>query len=299
MSKIEIWQDYYGHAQLDPRAVRAGCEPRYMISDTGATNAIVLVHGLTDSPFFMEAIGRYFHEAMGFNVYLPLLAGHGLKEPQGMQGVSLQQWIADVDFALDCAHASAENITVSIGGLSTGGALSIHRALHLPGQITGAIFLFSAALDLAGKYGDLKEFLLRLDPFAAIAGTIDDKNSLIGRNPYRYSRMDLHGATQLATLLDELDKHLIRARLTQPLFAAHSVADTTADIQGVEKLVECCTMSTFFCIGKEYGVPHASVVLQEDLKASNGSCLECKNPLFSAMIMDAHQFAKQHLKNVP
>jgi esterase/lipase len=234
MSKIETWHEYYQYARLDPNAVRPGCEPRYIVNDNPTTNTIVLVHGLTDSPFFMAAIGRYFHEEMGFNVYMPLLAGHGLKEPRGMQGVSLQQWIADVDFALDCAQASSGNIAISIGGLSTGGALSVHRALHLPERITGGIFLFSAALDLAGKYGDLdgdlQEFLLRLDPLTAILGTLEDKLDLIGKNPYRYARRDIHGATQLAVLIKELDERLVDARLNQPLFAAHSMADNTADI---------------------------------------------------------------------
>lgn len=302
MAKIETWHEYYTHAQLDPSAVREGCEPRYISNGAQASNTIILVHGLTDSPFFMEDIGRYFQEQMGFNVYIPLLAGHGLKEPRGMQEVSLQRWIADVGFALDWAHAAHANSTISIGGLSTGGALSIHRALHLPDRITGAIFLFSAALDLASKYGDLHgdltEFLLRLDPLAYVTGIVEDQKPLIGRHPYRYARRDIHGAAQLAALIGELDKCLATARLAQPLFAAHSVADQTADIEGIQKLIQCCTASEFFCIGKEYNVPHASVVLQEDLITSNGFLLEPKNPLFSKMMQAVHCFARQHLQNV-
>lgn len=298
MSAVKIWREYYDHAQLSPFDVRPGCEPRYIVSDAEPTNAIVLVHGLTDSPFFMAAVGCYFHEVMGFNVYIPLLTGHGLNDPNGMRGVTLQQWLADVGFAIDCAHATGDNVTVSIGGLSTGGALSVDRAFHLPDRITGAVFLFSAALDLAGKYGDLKEFLLRLDPITAMLGSIEDKKPLLGRNPYRYARMDLHGATQLAALLEELDRHLAGTRLRQPLFAAHSAADTTADIAGVEKLVHCCTTSSFFCIRKEENVPHASVVLQHDLLAPEGSVLETRNPHFLTMMDTARQFAKQHLVNV-
>lgn len=306
MSSIKIWREYYDHAQLSPFDVRPGCEPRFMVYETmnegKPANAIVLVHGLTDSPYFMEAVGCYFHEVMGFNVYIPLLTGHGLNEPDGMRGVTLQQWLADVDFAIDCAHAAGDNVTVSIGGLSTGGALSVDRAFHLPDRITGAVFLFSAALDLAGKYGhfegDLKEFLLRLDPLTAVLGSIEDKKPMLGCNPYRYARMDLHGATQLAALLADLDRHLAGARLSQPLFAAHSAADTTADIAGIENLVHCCTTSTFFCISKEENVPHASVVLQQDLRARDGSVLETQNRLFLTMMATARQFAKQHLANV-
>jgi esterase/lipase len=44
----------------------------------------VLIHGLTDSPYFMTAIGEYFFGNLGYNVYLPLLQCHGLKEPKGV-----------------------------------------------------------------------------------------------------------------------------------------------------------------------------------------------------------------------
>jgi esterase/lipase len=85
------------------------------------TKAIVLVHGLTDSPYFMTAIGDYFFQNLGYNVYLPLLQSHGLKEPKGMEGVALDEWKANVNFAVDIAASKAHQ--VSIGGLSTGGAL--------------------------------------------------------------------------------------------------------------------------------------------------------------------------------
>ena len=38
---------------------------------------IVLIHGITDSPYYMEAIGKQFY-AKGYNVVLPLLPAHGL-----------------------------------------------------------------------------------------------------------------------------------------------------------------------------------------------------------------------------
>jgi esterase/lipase len=48
------------------------------------TKAIVLVHGLTVSPYFMTAIGDHFFQNLRYNVYLPLLQCHGLKEPKGV-----------------------------------------------------------------------------------------------------------------------------------------------------------------------------------------------------------------------
>ena len=42
-------------------------------------------------------------------------------------------------------------------------------------------------------------------------------------------------------------------------------------------------------------IPHASVVLKEDVRANNGSPLEPKNPLFDEMMNAVYQFQKQHL----
>ena len=142
------WLDYYERfPYFSAEAVRDGCHPRIMEHEGPTAKAIVLIHGLTDSPYFMTAIGDYFFRNLGYNVYLPLLQCHGLKEPKGMEGVTLDEWKANVNFAVDIAASKAHQ--VSIGGLSTGGALSFYTAVKNP-KINGTLYLFSAALDLAG-----------------------------------------------------------------------------------------------------------------------------------------------------
>src|SRR5262245_61335817 len=157
------WLEYYEHfPYCSAEAVRDGCQPRIMEHQEPTGRAVVLVHGLTDSPYFMTAIGDYFFSVLGYNVYLPLLHCHGLKEPQGMEGVKLDEWKANVNFAADIAASKADQ--VAIGGLSTGGTLSFYTAVQNQ-KITGTLYLFSAALALVGGMGgfvgDLKERLLR------------------------------------------------------------------------------------------------------------------------------------------
>ncbi|MDX2447728.1 MAG: hypothetical protein QNK29_11105, partial [Desulfobacterales bacterium] len=101
------------------QALRPGCQPRKLLQNKPTEKAIVLVHGLTDSPFYMKAIGEYFYRSLGYNVYMPLLQCHGLKHPEGMMGVSLLQWKKNLRFAIRAAAENADR--VSIGGLSTGG----------------------------------------------------------------------------------------------------------------------------------------------------------------------------------
>lgn len=280
------WIQYYDRFDyFSPAEVRDGCYPRIMEHPDSA-KSIVLVHGLTDSPYFMTAIGDYFFRVLKYNVYMPLLHGHGLKEPKGMEGVELEEWKANVGFAIKTAAAGAGHI--SIGGLSTGGTLSFYMAATNP-QINGTLYLFSAALDLAGGplgfIGELKERLLR----TFLADLLDNDKPLIGDNPYRYCRMDMDGAQELARLIKETDTIIDGYSLKNPfparVFAAHSECDTTADIAGIKKLQERSIQERFhfFTIPEKAGVSHASVVLNEPISAG-GKELEKRNPQFQQML---------------
>jgi pimeloyl-ACP methyl ester carboxylesterase len=287
------WLDYYQKFDyFSAETVRDGCYPRIMEHEQPTGKAIVLVHGLSDSPYFLTAIGNYFFEVLGYNVYLPLLHCHGLKDPKGMEGVDLKQWKANVNFAIDTAAKKANQI--SIGGLSTGGTLSFYTAATNP-KINGTTYLFSAALDLAGGpfglIGELKEILLRNPSLVEI---LDTNKFLIGKNPYRYERVDLDGARELSELIEETDALLKRFNIQQPfakrVFAAHSESDTTANITGIEDLqkVSVPNLFTFFRIPKSVEVSHASLVLKDSIfesgAASTDKPLEKANPLFSQMI---------------
>ncbi|MEL6442043.1 MAG: alpha/beta hydrolase [Cyanobacteria bacterium J06621_8] len=299
-----IWLDYYAHFNyLRQQDVRDGCHP-WLMTHENNKRSIVLIHGLTDSPYFMQAIGQYFHEELNFNVFIPLLQAHGLKKPNGMAGVSLEKWKENVEFAVDEAKKMGE--TVSIGGLSTGGTLSVYMATNQPEDINGGIFLFSAALDIANIAGDLIEgdlvefvarsFLVNLVDFYE-----DRKGNLIGDNPYRYSRMDTGGAQQLSRLIKEVDqltgKLGEKSPLLQPLFVAHSECDKTADIEGVEELIVKAKEGRcdFYRMGKHFNISHASVVLKEPVKADNGSPLEPANPFFDEMMAAIKVFSEKHL----
>ena len=288
------WLEYYDNFQyFSPEKVRADCHPRIM-EHNEAAKAIVLVHGLTDSPYFMTAIGDYFFSELGYNVYLPLLHFHGLKEPKGMEGVRLKEWKTNVNFAIKIA-ASKVNY-VAIGGLSTGGTLSFYAAVN-NNKVSGALYLFSAALDLAGGFiGDFKEFLLR----TRLVEILDKNKPLIGVNPYRYAGMDLDGARELSELIKETDGLIKGFSQKKPfskrVFAAHSESDSTANIAGIDDLqkVSDSEKFKFFRIPKEKGVSHASLVLKDSIYAPGKSVgdepLEKANPQFDEMMKSISDF---------
>lgn len=319
LASVEAWGDQ--ELLVSPDQIRDGCHPFVLVHESGQPrDAVVLLHGLTDSPWFMRAIAAVLHQQAGMDVYVPLLQGHGLKQPRGMQGVSHQVWLRNASWALAQARRSAKRL--SVGGLSTGGALAVLLAFRdqdgqdlnsgnpCPGsqQIDGGVLLFSAALRLKKQIilsGKTREQLLRspigtiLDIWSEHFGVSDEgEDRLIGDHPYRYARMDYGAARELAQIIASLD-HKRRTRrwgalrgLTQPLFVAHSEADNTADIRALQNLVRSSRRSprdqvSFFRIGKDFQVPHASVVLADRADGISGSPLEPANPFFDAMMATA------------
>ena len=297
------WQEHY-QPLLVQGMVRPFNEPRIFDHGQRTAQVVVLIHGLTDSPYFLDEIGRIFY-AQGFNVLVPLLPGHGLVQPDLINQVTYGQWIDEVDFAMHIAAMMGE--TISIGGLSTGGALAMHTALFQPERVKGAIFLFSTALSI----GSWQEFFARspfFDKFVSAwlkfsRRVIDgEKVDGIGINPYRYSHMFFLPVQQLILLNDVIrsrykDATQRYADLLQPVFIAHSAADATAQIEEIDKVAanhrDAAKEVTFFRIPASFGVQHASLVFDHDItvmKAGELLVLEKRNPLFEAMVAALKKF---------
>jgi hypothetical protein len=62
-ARDDEWQAYDARfPSCSPEAVRDECYPRILEHEPPTGKAIVLVHGLCDSPYFMAAVGDYgFH----------------------------------------------------------------------------------------------------------------------------------------------------------------------------------------------------------------------------------------------
>lgn len=312
------WPEYLQAFPPPAGGLRPGCGPRRLLPERPSGRAVVLLHGLTDSPRYLLAIGQLFCHRLGYRVYLPLLAGHGLRRPRGMAGVSLQAWKENVAFALDAAVAAGDR--VSIGGLSTGGALALQAACTDP-RVAGDIYLFAAALHLfdnglpllGRRLGRLIEWLLRQRSFHLL----DNRRPLIGTNPYRYARVPLAAAGELCRLIAELDTTLAAyrqdRRLAKRVFAAWSAADRVVSPTALAELAGIVKAGGYrqFVVPKEMALAHAGVVLAEPIypravqgdgsvqdpgeaqnaRGAAGPPLEGANPLFAEMVAAISDFA--------
>jgi len=294
-----LWPEYYQEFPVfSAETVRIGCHPRKMQHPSGAKRAIVLVHGLSDSPYFMSAIGEYFHTVLGYDVYIPLLQCHGLKSPANMAGVALAEWLSNVRFAIRSAAQSVER--VSIGGLSMGGALSYYLGCT-DSLISGDLYLFSAALGLSpgpcALPGRFKEWLLR----RPLIKRLDVGCQLVGKNPFRYDRFTLNSAAELARLICKINTlPMLFPETGKPgrrIFSAWSECDNVISLGSLRALQRRIPENRFtsFILSTTDKVDHACVVLQDPIFALNAESgsepLERGNPRFAEMLTAIARFA--------
>ncbi len=282
----------------------------FILHNKKSKRVAVLVHGLSDSPFFMRAIAQVLFDE-GFSVVVPLLPGHGLREADDdMSDWSLaERWQAHVDDVISLAGTMGD--TLVVGGFSTGGALAVDNYLTKENHIDG-LMLFSGALALS----DNAEGMSRIWGIKLLAKIVDGTYETHGPNPYKYPNvagfaglelmdiindirdvMDASNGTDGSADGSDLEKNSSGAKkhIDIPVFAAHSQADSTTPIYGVENLIaQSKGINTFFVIDESYKLCHADLVVNAALLAKmdfNANMVnqqeECAipkaNPLFPTM----------------
>ncbi len=106
-----------------------------------------MVHGLTDSPFALRDMAKFFHQ-MGFYVLAMQLPGHGTR-PGDLLDMRWRDWVRAHQHLLELLRREADNIYAF--GFSAGAALSIYQSLLNP--VIRGLFLFSPALGVAPLAG--------------------------------------------------------------------------------------------------------------------------------------------------
>lgn len=112
------------------------------VTETSCQRVVLMIHGLTDSPFVTRDLAKTFSE-LGFDVLSILLPGHGTC-PGDLLDVHWKDWTAA---QADALNALAERYSeLYLCGFSLGGALNLNQAAT-DRRIKG-LFLFSPALQL-------------------------------------------------------------------------------------------------------------------------------------------------------
>jgi len=99
----------------------------FELSEKAPKAGILLLHGMSDSPYSLRSMGQRLHGAGAWVVGLRL-PGHGTA-PSGLVGVKWQDMAAAVRVSMDHLRDKVGDRPVYIVGYSNGGALAVHYAI--------------------------------------------------------------------------------------------------------------------------------------------------------------------------
>jgi len=200
---------------------------------------VLLLHGLSDSPYSLRHIGQRLHEA-GATVIGLRIPGHGTA-PSGLVNVRWQDMTAAVRVAMNHLQKTSGGKPLFIVGYSNGSALALHYALstlddpQLPKP--DGLILVSPAIGVTplaafAVWQARLGHLLGLDKLAW--------NSIeLEYDPYKYNSFAVNAGDQVYLLTREiqhlLQKNMAAGKLQQlpAILAFQSVVDTTVSFHAV------------------------------------------------------------------
>ncbi len=117
----------------------------------GGPDAVLLLHGLTGSPFEVAPVARRLAEA-GFRCLAPVMAGHG-GPPEELIGVTWREWVAKASRDLGRVAGARRTFVV---GCSMGALVACALSHDEPARVDGLVLLAPALeLRLAGRLAAL------------------------------------------------------------------------------------------------------------------------------------------------
>jgi esterase/lipase len=174
--------------------------------------SILLIHGLSESPFSMRDMANKFIE-QGYGIQSVLLPGHG-SNPQDLHHTNKEQWIRATQYAFN--QLKQKNEKVIIAGVSLGAALALNCAIDF--SDVAALILIAPALQIATRkptYMKLHNILLAL-------------KLIHSENKYDYAKYPYSTTKTLKAALSLMRRVRLKIKnkkFTIPIFGAVTLED--------------------------------------------------------------------------
>jgi alpha-beta hydrolase superfamily lysophospholipase len=207
-SEKVLMNRYYENSLVYPPRLAHNWNRSYVLHPEGEpVGAVVLLHGLTDTPYSMRHVARLYAQK-GFVAFGLRLPGHGTT-PAGLTDVRRQDWSAATQLAMrEAARVAGPNKALHIAGFSTGGALAVKYVLDALEDPTlpraDRVVLFSPMIGITrfAKLAGLASVPSYFQAFANAAWL-----SVIPEfNPFKYNSFPVNAARQSHLLSDYLQE---------------------------------------------------------------------------------------------
>jgi alpha-beta hydrolase superfamily lysophospholipase len=232
---------YFEGSPVYPGRLAQDWNRSYALEPEGPpAGVVVLLHGLTDSPYSLRHIARSYRER-GFVVLAPRLPGHGTV-PAGLVEAEWEEWTAATRLAVrEARRRVPAPLPLHIIGFSNGGALALQYALD---AIEDERLARPDRLVLISPMIGITAFA-RFVGFAALPAVLPRFAKaawlaiLPEFNPFKYNSFPVNGARQAHLLTQVLQAQVQRlaqaGRLAAlpPVLTFQSVVDFTVSTRAV------------------------------------------------------------------
>jgi alpha-beta hydrolase superfamily lysophospholipase len=232
---------YFEGSPLNPRRFAHDWNRSYVLEpDAAPAGVVVLLHGLTDSPYSLRHVAAHYR-GRGWLAVGIRLPGHGTV-PAGLARVDWRDWMSATRLAvLEAQRRAGSGVPLHLVGYSNGGALALKYALDA---------LEDPALARPQRIV-LVSPMIGVTAFARFAGVLGwpavipvfAKSAWLGIepefNPFKYNSFPVNGARQSSLLSRALQSQLLDAaragRLDRlpPVLTFQSVVDATVSVDAV------------------------------------------------------------------
>src|SRR5262252_5918681 len=211
-----------------------------MEPDGKPVGVVVLLHGLTDSPYSLRHVAQRYrdHGFVAIGIRLP---GHGTV-PAGLTDVRWEDWMAATRLAVrEARRRVPEPAPLHLVGFSNGGALAMKYSLDalddpaLPRADRVVLLTPMIGITRYARFAGLAGLPAALPPFAKAAWI-----SIVPEfNPFKYNSFPVNGARQSFRLTDVLQAELQRAARASrrnalpPALTFQSVLDFTVSTPAI------------------------------------------------------------------
>lgn len=232
---------YFDGSPIYPGHFRQDWNRSYVLDPQGPPKgAVVLLHGLTDSPYSLRHVATLYRDR-GFVVVAIRMPGHGTV-PAGLTHVQWEDWSAATRLAVrEARRRVPAPLPLHVVGFSNGGALATKYALD---AIDDPKLARPDRLILIAPMIGITE----LSRFAGVFGwpaifPAFAKAAWLGIvpefNPFKYNSFPVNGARQSSLLTRDLQAHVAReerdGRLDQlpPILTFQSLIDFTVSTRAI------------------------------------------------------------------
>jgi len=232
---------YFEQSPVYPGRFKQDWNRSYVLDPKGApVGVVVLLHGLTDSPYSLRHVAQRFRER-GFVAIGVRMPGHGTV-PAGLTDVRWEDWMAATRLAVREARKRVPAPTpLHLVGFSNGGALAMKYSLDaiedpaLPRADRVVLFTPMIGITRFARFAGFAGLPAVLPPFAKAAWL----SNLPEFNPFKYNSFPVNGARQSYRLTDALQAQIQRlARAGRlgplpPVLTFQSVIDFTVSTPAI------------------------------------------------------------------